>query len=102
MATGPFDMVDPKLTIFALANGMDLVKERDDERLLTWYREGRERAIVIGAGDENGLTLSAAAWATNKPETRQTRLMSEGVDPEALSKSLSGTLEDVLDAANDL
>ena len=103
MAAGPFDVVDPKLTIYALANGMDLVKEDDATRLLTWYRDGRERGIEITPDpDGAGLTLTAVAWATNKPETRQAAVVRSGVDQDALAAKLSDSLEDVMEAANGL
>ncbi len=102
MATGPFDMVDPKLTIFALANGMDLLKDDAGERQLTWYRDGRERGILITPGAAGSLTLTATAWMTNKPETRTTKVVRESVDPAALSAALSQTLDEVLNAANEL
>lgn len=102
MAAGPFDVVDPKLTIYALANGMDLIKEQADERVLTWYRDGRERGIVLTAETGGALTLTAAAWATNKPETRTATSVRTGVDPAELAASLTASLEEVMDAANEL
>ena len=43
---GLFDAIDPKLTVFALANGMDL-KKGDDHRRVEWFTEGFERGILI-------------------------------------------------------
>lgn len=101
MASGPFEKVDPKLTIYALANGMDLVKEDVDERLLTWYREGRERAIVIRSEAAGTLALAAAAWQTNKPESRTEKPVDE-VRPDDLVSRLSSVFDGVIEAANSL
>lgn len=101
MASGPFETVDPKLTIYALANGMDLVKEDADERLLTWYREGRERAIVLKAEPAGTLSLHAAAWQTNRPENRSQKKVDE-VRPDDLVSRLSPVLDSVIETANSL
>ena len=51
----PLEPLDPDLTIFALANGLDLERESQGApcRILVWYREGLERSIRIDpAGDD--------------------------------------------------
>ena len=101
MATGPFEKVDPKLTIFALANGMDLVKDDPSERVLSWYREGRERAIVISSREADSLTLSAAAWATNHGGNRTEKEIRQ-IPTDELTGSLSKILDEVIEAANHL
>ena len=46
--------VDPELNIFALANGMDLFRNRarPAERTLEWYREGLDRRIHLLAEED--------------------------------------------------
>ena len=66
---------------FALANGMDLIKADDATRLLTWYRDGRERGIEITPDAEGpGLTLTAFGRLT-------VRASEEGVSPGMLVMS---------------
>ncbi len=101
MATGPFEKVDPKLTIYALANGMDLVKEDPEERMLTWYRDGRERAILITLQSDSVFTLSAAAWATNRADSRTAKEI-RTIPADELTGALSTILDEVIEAANEL
>jgi hypothetical protein len=49
---GTFEAVDPKLNVFALANGMDLTKS-DDSRSLEWFTEGLERSLPIEPDEGN-------------------------------------------------
>ena len=43
--------LDADLNIFALANGMELIRNRSGEpdRVLTWYSDGAERQIIVTA-----------------------------------------------------
>ena len=61
---GTFGTIDPKLTVFALANGMDLAKG-DGYRRLEWFHEGLERGILIEARDA-ALRVSALRWRTGR------------------------------------
>ena len=55
---GAFGVLDPRLTIYALANGMDLAKETTARRL-EWYYEGSERGIAIEATDQGTVVITA-------------------------------------------
>lgn len=102
MAADAFEAVDPKLTIYALANGMDLLKDPPGERCLHWYRDGRERGVVITVEPDGSLSLAAAAWMIRAPEGRETHPVRSGVRPAEMSDRLSDTLAEVVDAANRL
>lgn len=98
--SGPFEGIDSKLTIYALANGMDLVKEPGLRRL-GWYRDGREREVrIVTRG--GGFSLTAAAWKTGQEGARdETRLVEVASAPELVER-LSALLEDGQERANEL
>lgn len=98
---GLFGAVDPKLTIYALANGMDLVKD-EGMRRLEWYRDGRERGIVVEATAEGALRLTAQAWSQDDASARVAVPQGPPHAPEALAKNLSALLGQALEAANGL
>jgi hypothetical protein len=98
---GPFEVLDATLNIYALANGMDLVKE-PGRRTLGWYREGLERGILIEASGTGALSVSAACWKTSDPSVRRTAPQHEAILPDHLASHLSATLEAALEAANGL
>lgn len=100
-AGGPFEVLDPKLNIYALANGMDLVKE-PTLRTLGWYREGLERGILIEAVAPGALSVTAACWKTSDASVRRTATQHAAIPPDDLSKGLSTILEAALEAANGL
>ena len=58
---GGFSILDPKLTIFALANGMDLEKA-PSTRKLTWFRDGLERGLLLSASADGQISVMALAW----------------------------------------
>jgi hypothetical protein len=60
----PFLQIDPKLNIYALANGLDLLKNRSGrpDRALEWYSDGMERRATIVA--EGGTPPRFAVHAT--------------------------------------
>ena len=65
----PFELVDSKLTIYALANGMDLIKEPGVRRL-AWYRDGREREVrIVAGGPEPGYSLVGSKPPRSSPPT---------------------------------
>lgn len=98
--SGPFEGIDSKLTIYALANGMDLAKEPGVRRL-GWYRDGREREVRIAARG-GGFALTASAWKTSDAEDRHTAPLGEvGSAPELLER-LSAFLEEGQERANGL
>lgn len=94
---GLFDAIDPKLTVFALANGMDLAKG-DDHRRLEWFTEGLERGILIEAEATGSFRVSVMSWPTGSTEVRKEAGIGEGISAE----DLAGTLPDAIDSANGL
>lgn len=99
---GPFEAVDSKLTIYALANGMDLVKETGTRRL-GWYREGREREVLIEARPEgDGFRLTAAAFRTRDPSERAEHDLGSVGSADELVQRLSALLQEGQERANEL
>ncbi len=98
---GPFGVLDGKLNIYALANGMDLIKE-PGRRRLGWYREGMERAIDVEPSGDGTMSVTALCWKTNDPSTERRAPQRERVPPEDLAAELSAILEAALEAANAL
>jgi len=96
---GPFAILDATLNIYALANGMDLVKEPTARRL-GWYRDGMERGIVLEADADGALTVTALCWKTSDPSTARSAPQREAMRPEDLAVELSTVLEAALEAAN--
>ena len=93
---GPFVEIDPKLTVFALANGVDLAKG-EDYRRLEWFGEGFERGILIAA-DAGGLFgLALFKWKTGA-EPGEPNDFRSGVD----AKELVSLLDAAVEAANGL
>jgi len=98
---GPFGVVDPRLTIYALANGMDLVKDEGTRRL-EWYRDGRERGILVEATDGGTLRVTAQAWSREDASSMAALPQGPPHAPEALAKNIAAILEQALEAANGL
>lgn len=98
---GPFGVLDPKLNIFALANGMDLVKEAGSRRL-GWYRDGLERGILLEARPDGTLDVIALCWETRDLASARRAPQREGVTPDSVVAELSALLESTLEAANGL
>ncbi len=98
---GPFGELDPKLNIFALANGMDLVKEGGSRRL-GWYREGLERGILLEAHPDGTLDVTALCWKTHDLPSARRAPQREGVSADSLVAELSALLGSALEAANAL
>lgn len=97
---GPFEAVDSKLTIFALANGMDLNKS-EGVRRLEWYRDGHERGILLTAAPDGTISITAQAWKRDDTSLRSTS-MADHLGPEELARDLTSLLEGGLEAANAL
>jgi len=98
---GPFGTVDPKLTIYALANGMDLAKDAGKRRL-EWYRDGRERGILLQVTDGGALTVTAQAWRRGDEDSLTTLPQGPPHAADALANNLSTILGQALEAANGL
>ena len=88
---GVFDGLDPKLTVFALANGMDLAKG-EGYRRLEWFTEGLERGILLEPGAA-GLRLVVLTWKTGHADRLTDAVVAEDVAPEGVTKLLDGAIE---------
>lgn len=75
----PLLEIDPELNVFALANGLDLLRNRraTPDRILEWYREGMDRRIHItaaaGEGGAPRYTVSVEASRKRDGVTRSSR-----------------------------
>lgn len=87
-----FAPIDPKLTTFALANGIDLLKSEGLRRLI-WFREGLERGLEIRSVDEGVYSIEAASWRTKTPDEAVTVSVSGGVPLPNLSEKLEAGIE---------
>ncbi len=94
---GHFDGIDPNLTVFALANGLDLAKA-EGHRRLEWFSEGLERGIVIETGPGGGFDVHVLTWRSGRTESRTERTVAEGLSAADLRSMLS----DAIDTANGL
>jgi hypothetical protein len=96
-----FEDLGPKLTIYALANGMDLKKQAAVRRL-EWYHDGQERGIAIEATGSGTVSIRALAWTRNTPGAERSHSYRSAVPAEELGKDLSTILEGGMVAANTL
>ena len=94
---GSFEAIDPSLTVFALANGMDLAKDAESRRL-SWFTEGLERGLRIESGKDGTYAVTAIAWRINTPNDVTVGPVSDDVPPGDLTTVLEGAIE----AANGL
>ncbi len=96
-----FEILGPKLTIYALANSMDLTKQATMHRL-EWYHDGMERGIAIEATGQGMVGISAIAWTRDAPGSARTHPYRSDLPAEELAKDLSTILEGGMEAANAL
>ncbi len=89
---GLFDAIDSKLTVFALANGMDLSKG-EDYRRLEWFTEGLERGILVRRGEGESFDLTVMAWKTGHTEARSESPADAGLPEADVSGALLGAIE---------
>lgn len=92
-----FDALDPRLNVFALANGMDLSKTPESRRL-EWFSEGLERGILIEQVPGGGYDVAVLCWKTGKTDS----ISSEGVAENASSDVVGSLLSDAIEKANSL
>lgn len=89
---GRFDGIDSNLTVFALANGLDLAKG-EDHRRLEWFSEGLERGIVLSADDGGGFDVHVVSWRSGSPEHRVEAPVAEGLSADEVRDALSDAIE---------
>src|SRR5688572_30353745 len=99
----PMEIVDRKLNVFALANGMDLDR-RGEARVLGWYREGLERQVRIEPGEADGrwAVRAAAAPDSRVSEGEMVRTLESALDPDEMIARFKELLAGAMDAANAL
>ena len=89
---GAFERLDPKLTVYALANGMDLAKGQGFRRL-EWFTEGLERGILIEAAGPGTFRIAAMSWKTGRVEDRSRADVADGLEADGVPKVLDGAIE---------
>lgn len=97
--------VDSELNIFALANGLDLLRNQSDvpDRTLEWYRDGMERRIRIRAEAPDRHTISVVAARRRSGVTVEaSRPLRSDLTAEELRKGLRPMLAEGIEAANAL
>lgn len=101
----PFREIDAKLNIYALANGLDLLKNQSGRpgRTLEWYGDGLERraSIVAEGGAPPRFSVHASAsrkFDGGKPVTE--RRVGESIDLERVRADFTGILEEAMSEAD--
>jgi hypothetical protein len=87
-----FEAIDPTLTMFALAHGMDLSKG-EDYRRLGWFSEGLERGILIRPAEGRAFDIDIMAWRNGQPEHVTGQSAAQGTTAELLTSVLAETIE---------
>lgn len=96
-----FTAIDAKLNMFALANGMDLLKD-DAGRRLEWFTEGMERAIVIEAataGSTGSFRVRVMSWQTGSAESVAG---ASDIGDSLSAEEVTTVMADAIDVANRL
>ncbi len=89
---GPFEVIDPKLTVFALANGMDLAKDEGSRRL-SWFTDGLERGLRIEPDGDHSFLVTAMAWRINTPDDVTVGPVNDDVALGDLTAELEGGIQ---------
>jgi hypothetical protein len=87
-----FGSIDPKLTMFALANGVDLSKS-DVHRRLEWYSDGFERGILIELTDEGTFDIGVFKWTSGGADSATPVALHVGVGADEVVKHLDPAVE---------
>jgi hypothetical protein len=96
-----FEALAEKLNIYALANGMDLVREEGVLRL-EWHRDRLERGILLRLDTGGTMSISALAWNHGAPESIREVSRAERLPPALVRRDLASLLQSTLEAANAL
>jgi hypothetical protein len=94
-----FAAMDPRLTVFALANGVDLAKG-EGYRRLEWFSDGFERGIVIEADGDASFYVGIVRWksAGTEEEVPTPTPLERGVN----AQDVVSLLDRAVEAANAL
>ena len=100
-SASPMEIVDRRLNVFALANGMDFDR-RGEARVLGWYRDGLERRVRVEPGEADGTWAirAAAAPDARTPEGEMVRTLESALDPADVLARFKELLAGAMDAAN--
>jgi hypothetical protein len=96
--------IDPDLNIFALANGLDLLRDPGDRpaRVLEWYREQMERRLVLTPSAEAPDTAVDVELHVEARVDGQRRLLSRGFLEATPPGELREALPRAVEACNAL
>ena len=98
---GSFGILDPRLNVFALANGMDLEKG-DGTRELKWYRDGWERGILLTESPEGIVSITPLAWRQGEDGPERRAAATNRLAEEDLARDIGPVLDQSVEAANGL
>ena len=87
-----FEAIDPKLTMFALANGVDLSKG-EGHRRLEWFSDGFERGILIEVDDDGAFDIAVFKWASGDVELAKPEPFHIGVAADEVLVQLDPAVE---------
>ncbi len=88
--------LDSDLNIFALANGMDLHRNRGStpDRVFEWFHDGLDRFIHVDPAGPDALAISVSAEGQVDGVRCRTRVVAEpSVSPDDLRAHLARTIE---------
>lgn len=88
-----FDSIDPKLTVFALANGMDLTKD-GSQRRLEWYADGLERGILIESLPGGSFRVGVRAWSFGTDDITGQSTISETAEAAEIVELLGPAIDE--------
>ena len=97
---GEFGTVDAKLTVYALANGMDLIKG-DDFRRLEWYLDSMDRGILVSVTPAGTIEVAAMAWSGDVAAARH-EAVGDAIATEDFVADLTNVLAGAIERANAL
>ena len=92
--------LDADLNIYALANGMELIRNRGEtpDRVLTWYSDGAERQIIVTAHGEEpsqavDVFVGVGGGGLQHRPPEHTEPYREAIAPGELRRLLDGAVE---------
>lgn len=103
----PFLDIDPELNIYALANGLDLLKNDSGrpDRTLEWYRDRMERRVRLVSAGVSPPRCSIQVGASRKEDGVRLEVLRTVLDDapfDDLRSGLRGMISEAIDRANEL
>jgi len=83
--------LDAGLTIFALANGVDLTRG-PNERRLAWHADGMEREILL-TGTPGAIDVAVRAWPYGDAAAARSEAVAQGMGEAEVRKILDRAVE---------